>query len=328
MENLNLLFNKTYYSEVKNTTEFNDAVKKTNGKIEGTIFDKEKDYRKCLIDNSVSFTLQTTYPGLLVGTGYAHGLGLDNVSEDINCGFSFDYVTGQPYIPGSSVKGILRSAFQKVAEKCQDEKENGNEELRNCIAAFCGISEGQVDSLENHIFGDKTADENEGEDVFLDAVIRCGDLNGKILGCDYITPHHKSSVKNPTPIRIIKILPDVVFEFRFVLKDFKIGDNIEVSAAKKLELFSILLQILGVGAKTNVGYGALVPDDSAFRPKVSISKINNDNCSNGDDGSHSKTGVFDERVTCPHCGRSNYKYNKKGMKNRKCYHKECGKDLF
>ena len=243
MKNLNLLFNKTYYAEMANTKTFNEKVKVANTEIFETRFNPKSDYTPSAVDGCVTFELQTTYPGLLAGTGYAHGLGYSEVSEDINCGFSFDYVTGQPYIPGSSVKGILRSAFD--ADK---------EELRDFIADFCGISETALDSLKNQIFGSEKED-GEGEDVFLDAVICRGDAENRIVGDDYITPH-RSAIENPTPIRIIKVLPDVVFEFRFVLKDFE-KDGIKVTAKQKLALFSELAQILGVGAKTNVGYGAL-----------------------------------------------------------------------
>ncbi|MBE6666480.1 MAG: type III-B CRISPR module RAMP protein Cmr6 [Ruminococcaceae bacterium] len=247
MKNLNLLFNKTYYSDMADTEAFNKAVIKRNEELFSTVF-YDRDYTACPLKGCGSFLLKTRYPGLLVGTGYAHGLGYDNVSADINCGFSFDYVSGQPYIPGSSVKGILRSAFRK-------------DELRAFIADFCAIGEDQVEAFENQIFGTSAEDDGEGDDVFLDAVIRCGDQNGHILGDDYITPH-RSAIENPTPIRIIKILPDVVFEFRFILKDYE-KDGVKVTVEQKLALFSELAQILGIGAKTNVGYGAMTPADES-----------------------------------------------------------------
>lgn len=53
-------------------------------------------------------TLQTIYPGLLAGTGLPHEIKNDDV---LRLGFSFDHSTGLPVIPGSSVKGRLRSFF-------------------------------------------------------------------------------------------------------------------------------------------------------------------------------------------------------------------------
>src|SRR5690606_9438219 len=52
--------------------------------------------------------LYTTYPGLLIGSGYQHESGGEN---EFKIGFFFDYTTGLPQIPGSSVKGVLRSSF-------------------------------------------------------------------------------------------------------------------------------------------------------------------------------------------------------------------------
>src|SRR5690554_3416875 len=51
--------------------------------------------------------LYTTYPGLLIGSGYQHESGGEN---EFKIGFFFDYTTGLPQIPGSSVKGVLRSS--------------------------------------------------------------------------------------------------------------------------------------------------------------------------------------------------------------------------
>ena len=55
------------------------------------------------------FKVKTIYPGLVCGIGYEHELGFEN---EFKLGFSFDHTTGLPYIPGSSVKGTLRSAFR------------------------------------------------------------------------------------------------------------------------------------------------------------------------------------------------------------------------
>ena len=55
-----------------------------------------------------AFQLTTLYPGLLAGSGIVHDVKAD---EALKLGMSFDQTTGLPYIPGSSVKGVLRNAF-------------------------------------------------------------------------------------------------------------------------------------------------------------------------------------------------------------------------
>jgi len=253
MTNLNLLFNKTYYDCLGSGNESAWFVQQNN-KLFGTVFTKE-DYAESPLANLEGFAgfyMKTAYPGMLIGAGYAHDFKTDDDSanESIKIGFSFDYTNGLPYIPGSSVKGVLRSMFR--------EKEVLSELLAACIGKEAADSV-DADALENDIFED-------GRDTFLDAVLIAGDKNGKILGEDYITPHEKET-KNPVPIKMIKILPDVFFEFRFILKDSVDGQgNVILSAAQKKELFGALLEISGAGAKTNVGYGVLIPEDK--RPEI------------------------------------------------------------
>ena len=89
-------------------------------------------------------------------------------------------------------------------------------------------------------------------DIFFDAVIDVENTKAQyILGEDYITPH-KNPIKNPTPIKFLKVMPDVAWCFQF---DLKKGI---LSKEQKKELFKSILIDLGIGAKTNVGYGALV----------------------------------------------------------------------
>ena len=83
----------------------------------------------------------------------------------------------------------------------------------------------------------------------------------QMVGLDFITPHN-SPTKEPVPIRIIKVMPDVQFEFRFKLNagfDESIisAQDPEEKIKKLFELFKELLKLFGAGAKTNVGYGVL-----------------------------------------------------------------------
>lgn len=234
MKNLNLIFNKLCYEDLGKET-FSNSLEEYNKQILETKFDHAKDYKKLEVPHQ-SFIMKTTYPGLLIGTGNPHGTGKSK--EDINVGFSFDYVTGQPYIPGSSVKGMLRSCFKNSPE---------------IIGEIIGKEQSDVKALEKEIF-------DEDKDVFFDAVLFDGNEYGLVMGEDYITPHREAT-KDPIPIKMIKVLPDVRFEFRFDAKDGIL------KAAEKVELFDILLRIFGVGAKTNVGYGVLENADDEITPK-------------------------------------------------------------
>ncbi|MDP0505814.1 MAG: type III-B CRISPR module RAMP protein Cmr6 [Fusobacterium sp. JB019] len=168
-----------------------------------------------------SLKLKTTYPGLLLGSGYSHDTGLEG---DFKLGFYFDYTTGLPIIPGSSIKGVLRSVF-KHEDYIKDlliNKENLD-----------------IKKLEQEIF--------DYRDIFYDAEIETEDK--KIFGEDYLCPHGENPLKNPTPLKFLKVLPGITFKFQFELK------NGLITAEEKNELFRKILLDIGVGAKTNVSYG-------------------------------------------------------------------------
>ena len=124
-------------------------------------------------------------------------------------------------------------------------------------------------------------------------------------------------------------MPDVRFEFRFKLTDGLL------TASEKECLFKELLMLFGIGAKTHTGYGVLENADDVILPKEKPSvevvyKKNNNNYKNGNSYnksySQNKTNVnTDERITCPHCGRRPYKYNKGGKLNTNCFY--CDKPI-
>lgn len=284
MKNLNLIFNKLYYDKL-GQNGFAESVQRYNRQIFNTRFNHEKDYAVSPIATQ-TLVLQTIYPGMLIGTGNVHGS--HKSDDDINMGFSFDYVSGQPYIPGSSVKGVLRSHFKNHPEVVSD---------------LLGSSDLDVAALEKEIF--------DGNDIFLDAVVFDGDEYGLLMGKDYITPH-ASPIKNPVPIFMIKILPDVRFEFRFVL------DDGTLSAKEKEALFCNLLTLFGVGAKTNVGYGFLKEAGTNIGTKKSLQEVER-NSPRQQGQATQNANTSSERVICPHCKMSNYKYLRDGKLRNKCY---------
>lgn len=189
--------------------------------------------------------MKTIYPGLIMGTGVTHETGLKG---EMKLGLSFDYTTGLPYIPGSSIKGILRSVFPNSFSKADKEfKESRIAYIRDIL----GNQELNVEELEAELFEGKGSESIYDRDVFMDAFITdvCGD--GSFLKNDYITPHNNKPLKNPNPIQFLKILPKVTITFHF-----RLNKGI-ISAEQKKKLFEQILKDIGVGAKTNVGYGQL-----------------------------------------------------------------------
>lgn len=301
MRNLNLLFHKEYYQAI-GTEAFNDDVKKHNSDILSAVF-TEKDYVPSEIAKQ-TFILATQYPGLLIGTGNPHGAGdLGGSDEDVNIGFSFDYVSGQPYIPDSSVKGLLRSIFKYYPDRVNPVEEI----LRG--KGFDDIGKDDVAALEQAVF--------DNADTFLDAVVYDGNEYGQLMGFDYITPH-KNPVANPIPIRIIKVLPDVRFEFRFVLSDKKIKDKVLTADALK-ELLKELLILFGAGAKTNVGYGVLTDSPATAHRAIKRLPVSTQAPATKSADNTRRQNSNANKIRCPYCGAYNFATFKNGTKRTECY---------
>jgi len=220
--NIGWLFYKDYFKDI----DYDNLENKKNEeviqkKVKNILNQKPKIVTEEPLGN-LHFTAKTTYPGLLLGSGNAHEL--PSIEGQVILGFHFDYTTGLPVIQGSSIKGVLKSAFKH------------QEYIKELLEKEIDIKD-----LEDEIF--------ENGDIFFDAPIVKADSYEKILGDDFLTPHGDNLLQNPKPLRFLKVLPDVTFLFDFVLSDGLI------SKEKKVALFEAILQDLGLGAKTNVGYG-------------------------------------------------------------------------
>lgn len=248
--NMNYNYNVVYFDAIKKSLEdagknqknkgdkkSKDPVEEVNKELLNISFPQESvfsELKKC--EGFSFFELKTEYPGLLIGTGNLH-----NISQKgaYKLGFSFDHVNGLPYLPGSSLKGILRNVFPGQHK----ENREGYEQYLMGIMAELGINNIPVEQLANveqEIF--------DNQDVFLGAYPSPKNKDRKYLASEYITPH--KPLKNPNPISFVKVKPDVIFQFSFLLKNGKL-----LSADRKLELFKHIILDFGAGAKTNVGFG-------------------------------------------------------------------------
>ncbi|WP_066506973.1 type III-B CRISPR module RAMP protein Cmr6 [Abyssisolibacter fermentans] len=268
--NLGYIFYKEYFNQNFNEDIFTiiNNYKLMNYKLN---FQESDELIKGLTKQE--FILKTKYPGLIMGSGYSHGLKEDDAFK---LGFYFDYTSGLPVIPASTIKGTVRSIFKKlrynrddVPEEMIEYKENMRE---NALEYFKDILVGKevnydiLKEIEYEIFEGKDYDkENDkyynkpicSRDIFFDATLNLKENNNKIiLADDYITPH-KSPIKNPIPIKFLKIKPDVFFKFRFNLKKGKY-----LNKNDKKELIQRIIMDFGIGAKTSVGYGFMEKEDN------------------------------------------------------------------
>lgn len=288
--NIGLLYNKHIYQEqtitqkiyeqkgelLINTTEkssefdefYNDMCDYvlTGYSIENVVF------------GNTSLYLKTVYPGLLIGSGYTH----DTKAEgDFKIGFYFDHTSGLPRVPGSSVKGVLRSIFEKdtddegfnyTGEKSvlaikfilcniiENEKKLQTNILESLKNIYNGINAEELVTIKETIFGGSA---RKGCDIFFDCTLAVQE--GKFISKDFLTPH-KLALKNPVPLQFLKVLPGVAFQLNFFLTDG--GWTKEIKAL----IFKHIILSIGLGAKTNVGYGQFVdsqkPLDKTSTPLI------------------------------------------------------------
>lgn len=197
---------------------------------------------------------------------FTTGLGNEHPLEN---GFAFLSPYGLPYLPGSGVKGVLRQA------------------ARELYTGDWGDGQGWTDDAITHLFGLETDDGQQnhqrGALNFWDVLPQ---VAGNSLHVEVMTPHQghyyqqRSDSRSgastsphdsgqPNPINFVTVPPGSRFAFH-VLCDMPFL----VRRAKDLAedgRWQVLLQAafelaftwLGFGAKTAVGYGAMVEDSRA-----------------------------------------------------------------
>lgn len=244
--------------------------------------------------------LSVNYPGLLIGTGTTieytpfnksqRGNGND---DNFKNGLSFDYTTGLPYIPGSGIKGVIRDFFpteytKNVGDKDYSEEDKVKTEEQNKVKVelINQILESDytfedIERIKDSIFEGRDFEKKENfeKEEYLPIFKRDKFIEGKILiqgrkqilDKDYITPH-KKILENPVPIQILKIVPGTEIEILLQLNETKISipdkNDIVITKEQKKKLFTEILFLTGLGAKTNVGYGH-------FNEKVSVELTRN-----------------------------------------------------
>ncbi|HEY8386100.1 MAG TPA: type III-B CRISPR module RAMP protein Cmr6, partial [Porticoccaceae bacterium] len=182
---------------------------------------------------------------------FTTGLGNEHPLEN---GFAFLNPYGLPYLPGSGVKGVLRQAARELASGDWGESHGWNE------AAIVAL------------FGTETGAEQltRGALVFWDVIPQ---VSGDALSVEIMTPHQKHYYQDnqsphdcgqPTPISFLTVPPESGFTFHVqcnltLLKRFA-PDLAESDRWKDMLRvgFEHAFAWLGFGAKTSVGYGAMV----------------------------------------------------------------------
>jgi len=168
---------------------------------------------------------------------FVTGLGRSHPVEN---GFAWHPTLGVPFLPGTSIKGLVRSWVEHNAEPRSDA--------------------GDLDRL----LGTASAPRSAGHVVFLDAV----PITPVRLEADVMTPHHAGWTpddppgdwREPKPVPFLAVAPQTALLFSILPR------AIEPQALERV--FHWLCDALchaGAGAKTAVGYGRFVHDEPRTR---------------------------------------------------------------
>lgn len=177
------------------------------------------------------------------------GIGRKNPSES---GLTLDRATGSPYVPGSSVKGLLRSTVSLVSGGeigTADERQFWTTHGDRLLGT--GASAGR--------------DGSQGALAFYDAYPTRLD----VLELGVITPHYQPYYSNPSevpadwfdpvPVPLLQVKPGTTFHFWFRAPDEPVGAYVE-------SLLRLGLDWLGLGAKTSSGFGWFEPPHGPSSP--------------------------------------------------------------
>jgi len=161
-------------------------------------------------------------------------VGLGNESP-LEVGLTVDHTYGMPFIPGSAIKGMCRRGALKLRE------ENKIDE-QQFIALFGGEK-----SVSAFVFWDAWYNPESPNDA-----------RGKPFHRDVITVHHlkyyqggdawPTDFDDPTPVPFLVVRPGARFLFAISSPNNSWGDFAK-------HLLEWCLQNLGIGGKTNAGYG-------------------------------------------------------------------------
>ncbi|MBC2695939.1 MAG: type III-B CRISPR module RAMP protein Cmr6 [Desulfobacteraceae bacterium] len=231
---------------------------KNNSTLTNLLCEKQESQKQfCLIYKKagykiINYQAELKSP-LITGIGQTH---------PNEVGMVFDHTLGIPYIPASSVKGIVR--FAHILELI---KSDNYEEYKGSDKNGEYIVESDLKTLMPAIFGGDADEEKEGEKkikklkgkvIFLDAYpAKVPDLH-----VDIMNPHYGDYYNDekgeippadylaPNPIKFLAVKKGTVFTFRALVSK----DSVFLLQPVKTA-FENALKDEGLGAKTAVGYG-------------------------------------------------------------------------
>lgn len=220
---------------------------------------------------------QTKYFKAKTLTRMVVGLGQANSLE---VGLSLHHLFGTPFIPASGVKGVCRSWLETAVDQIDNteiESENDDLILESSKRIFGSATKKQKKELRDLIAEKKDRfdraffDGIMGSVTFFDAFPTGNEVE---LEIDVMTPHYtpyyasKGEVPpgdwfSPNPVKFLTVAPNTEFMFALASES---KEDLDLASDWLLKGITEL----GLGAKTNSGYGYFVIDETPEPEKIEI----------------------------------------------------------
>lgn len=227
------------------------------------LLDNKHKLQKSYLESMKSFGYTSHEISMTLMSNMILGIGETNPGE---VGMVFDHTIGVPYIPASSIKGVVRFThlYEMVKSevvfnyiKREDEAFDDEAEWTDVWKYFGG----------NKKIDRKIEDTYAGSVVFLDAYPTAK----PILHTDIMNPHYgeyyqdgkpPADYLSPVPIKFLTVKAGTEFTFRVLIKDEKLETHV-------IEMLKKALKEHGLGAKTAIGYGVF-GDKQTDIPKITV----------------------------------------------------------
>lgn len=182
------------------------------------------------------------------------GLGSGHPTEK---GMILDRNIGVPYLPASSIKGVMRLAYAlNIA--------NGRSEVPDSdLEKYFGTTDELGRKRKAELKDGEEAKNKRGQLIFLDAYPY--PTKETYLKMDIMNPHYGSyyqgggkeqpvETENPIPIKFLAVKEGSEFNFYCLFRPLE-TDNAEEIESDVKKMFDTAFKTLGFGGKTAIGYG-------------------------------------------------------------------------
>ncbi|MBE9610823.1 type III-B CRISPR module RAMP protein Cmr6 [Chitinilyticum piscinae] len=203
---------------------------------------------------------------------FATGLGLSHPVEN---GMTWHHTLGVPYLPASSVKGLLRGWVEAWMEHASETERNTL--INRWFGAVKGANDAETDAAGGLIFFDALplAPVHLASDVMTPHMGKWYEQGGEIRSERDFADKAPADWHSPVPVPFLVVKKP---EFRFMIAPRLTGNAASDTQARQdttaaMQQLTLALEWMGAGAKTAAGYGRFFNEEDLKSKKLHESGI-------------------------------------------------------